>query len=458
MEYMKSDKQYDNSYVNSILAEASSIRNIDAQKSLRLSREAIQISGTLKYSKGLAKANYTAGVCCRLTSDFENSKKYFEEALKTYRSIGDKKGESRVLNSIGNVYMSLGNYDSALEYLDESIYILQAIGDIRFEATVLSNKALAFQQAGNLISSLENNLQSLSIYKCANKPIPHTLLNNIGILYLEIGNYSIALKYFNEALNTETETGNLLDQSSTIANIGRTYLYMNNCSAAITYLSEALIKIHKYGNRQSEAQVYSNLGKAYSKLRCFPEAITYFNKSLNCYKDLNDSCSVSHSLAELGKVYTLLNDFNVSKKYFDESLELAVVNKDDVNEVRCYMGLAALYMKFINMESAEQCIIKAIRLSESRNSYKELSQLYKLLSEGYLAMGNTEDSIKNLQLHYDYLKKLIQIEEENSLRVFTASHNFKISEDNLLLKPGLEFLNKPGRHNNITDNSEQFAN
>ncbi len=414
--------------VEALLAGANELRNKNAAKSLELSKQAIKLAESINYHKGMAKANFNAGVCNRLTSNFDTALQYYNTSLSLYRSMGDKKGESRVINSIANVYLSLGDFTQAVEYFDECVYLLESIGDIEFEATVLANKALSCQQQGNLIASLENNLQSLSLYKTIEKPIPHTLLNNIGIVYLEIGNYHVALKYFNSALKAEEETGNLIDESFTLANIGRTYVYMDDPSNAVTYLSEALIITRKFGNRQAESQIFSNLGKAYIKLRCFPEAITYMNKALKYYKEISDKSSISHSLAELGELYFQLNDFITSKKYFTEGLSVALDLNDEINEVRNYTGLASLYIKFMDLDAADKYLEKAAKLAEKRKSYKELSKIFKLLSDGYMSLGKTIESNKYLDMHYDYLKKLIQIEEENSIRVFTATHNFHTAE------------------------------
>jgi tetratricopeptide (TPR) repeat protein len=417
------------SKVDELLTLAAELRYKDAVKCLKISREAITLAEAMNYRAALAKAHYSAGVCCRLSSQFENAFTHFDSALSIYRLNQDKRGESRILNSIANVYLSLGNFNKAINYFDECIFLVQSFGDFAFEATVLSNKALACQQAGILVESLENNLQSLSIYKCMKKPVPHTLLNNIGVVYLEIGNYYVALKYFNDALRTEENNGNLSDESSTIANIGRTYIYMENCSAAITFLSVALHKIKQFGNKQSESQIYSNLGKAYHKLGCYPESIDFFNKALTCYREIDDQSSVSHTLAELGELYMHLNDFTAGKKYLEEGLNIALENEDEVNEVKNYTGLAALHLKFGEIEIADEFISKAVKLAEERKSYKELSRIFKLLSDGYLSIGNTAESMKNLKLHFEYSKKLIEIDEENSLRVFTASHKFISSED-----------------------------
>src|SRR5690349_17449698 len=115
-------------------------RKSNAVSAMELAKEAIDAAMSINYKAGLAKAYLNAGICNRLTSNFEAALNYYDDSLAIYRQLCDKKGMTRVLNSIANVHLSLSNFPKAIEYFDECLYILESIGDIDFEATVLSNR------------------------------------------------------------------------------------------------------------------------------------------------------------------------------------------------------------------------------------------------------------------------------------------------------------------------------
>jgi len=398
-------------------------RKENVNVAFELSKQAILNARELQYRKGLAKAYLNAGICCRLTSNFDEALKYLNDALSLYRELSDKKGETRTLNSIANIYLFLSNFPKAIGYFDECIFVLESIGDIEFEATVLSNRGLAYQQYGNLKSSLESYLQSLSIFKTCHKDIPYYLYNNLGIIYLEIGNYYIALKYFNHALKLEELGGKRLDEAFTLANIGRSYIYLKDFINAVTYLSEGLIILKSHGDRQAEAQIYSNLGKAYLNLRYFPEALKYFNRALKYYKEIKDKSSVSHTICELGELYFELNDFAACRKLHLEGLNIAVEIKDEINEARNYTGLTRLYIKFNDFESVANYSAKVIKLAEDRKAYKELVKIYGMLQEAYRSIGNTTAAKRYGESFNEYTSILNAIEDEN-LKLFTSYNNF----------------------------------
>lgn len=439
--------------VEELNIQATETRRTDISLSLEQSLEAIKLAKSISFEKGLAKALLNAGIASRLLSDFNSAIKYNEEALSIYKKLDDKKGETRTINSLANVYMFLGNHHKAIELYDECVYILESIGDIEFTATVITNKGLCYQKDGDYRASINNYLESLSIYKTINKEIHYSLFNNLGIVYLEIGNYSIAMKYFNHALRLLLGINEAsVDQSYVIANIGRTFLYMEDFTNAVTYLTEALLILKKMGDLQAESQVYANLGKAYLKLKCYPEAVKYYNKALKYYKEIGDRSSVSHTLCEMGELYFELNDFITCKRYFNEGLSISVETTDEINEVRTYIGLGRLYLKFTDLDSANNFLSKAIKLSKSRNAYKDLQKIYSLLHEGYLAMGINKEATEYFEKYNQAKRKLMNIEEENILKAMFTNHN-----SNLYDKPEPESeLKLNGEQTVVNDKKKSY--
>lgn len=411
-----------NSDVDLLNQRASGTRKSGGNASLVTSKEAIKIALASGYKAGLAKAYYNAGVSSRLSSNFEHAIDYFMKALETYRGLKDSKGESRTLNALANVYYNLGSYEKAIEYYDECIFVLQSLGDLKFEAIVLTNRGLSLQQFGDLRASLNNYLESLSIYNSIGKPVHYALFNNLGIVYLEMGRYNEAMKYFIEALKRTTKSNNVIDQGYTLANMGRTYIYMEEHSNAITYLSEAMIIMKKFGDRQAEIQVYSNLGKAFLKIKNYPMAIKYFNRALKYYKEIGDNSSVAHTTCELGEIYFELNDYISSRSFFTSGLELAVSIKDIVNEVRNMTGLAKLYVRFKDTETAGTFLKKAEVLARHRMSFKELSKIFEIYSQIHTAAGNTKEAKLYISKHYDCLKELVCMDQENRINAIMMGH------------------------------------
>lgn len=431
--------------IDAINSKASKARKSDSSTSLIMSKEAITAAKDAGYTGGLALANLNAGIACRISSDFENASAYFNEALGIYRAINDKKGESRTLNAIANVELNLSNFDNAIEFYEECVYVLQSIGDMDFEAVVLMNKGLAYQQNGNLKAALKNYLESLCIFRTKGLKIHHALYNNLGIVFLETGNYEEALMYFTEALKQTQMNKAVNDEGLALANLGRTYLYMEDFTNAITYLSEALICIKKTGNRQAETQVYANLGKSFRRMKCYPESVKLYNRALKYYKEISDKSSVAHTLCEMGELYFELNDYKSSKEFFNEGLEIAGSSGDEANIARLNTGLAGLYLKFRDTEKAKQYLSSAERPAASRNSLRELMNICKLYSEVYTISGNEKLSGEYMKKYSNYTDEIADFVKECKIQSIMLEHigkcgnRFDTKKEKEIFSPALKY-------------------
>ncbi len=345
------------------------------------------------------------------------SLKYYKKALEIFHELEDKNGEAKALNCIANIYYSLSDYKNALLYYKGTKHAIKGIDHKpSFEATLLSNIALTYLAQKNIEAAFECSLASLKIYKKINMPVPHSLLNTIGILYQETGDYSASLKYFMLALEEEEEIENIADQSYTLGNIGVSYEYMNDHLNAVLYLSEALLLLKKTGNVQAMASIHTFLGNAHKKLKSYQQAISCYQKSLKYSREINDKSAISNILNEFGELYLDMKDFSTAREYLNESLKIAMDTNDEINMVKSYMCLAMLYIDFKDMARVSDFLEKAIKIAKANNSYRDLSTLYLLYSHAYEFNGNMDEAMDYLDKHNEYKKKSFFLDKAETLR------------------------------------------
>lgn len=78
----------------------------------------------------------------------EEALRYYEEALRIRREVGDRGGEGTTLSNLGTVYNALGKQEEALRYLEEALCIKREVGDRSGEGYTLNNiGTLFFAQA-----------------------------------------------------------------------------------------------------------------------------------------------------------------------------------------------------------------------------------------------------------------------------------------------------------------------
>ena len=74
--------------------------------------------------------------------------KYYEQALRIKREVGDRGGEGTTLNNLGGVYNALGQKQEALKYYEQALRIKREVGDRGGEGTTLNNLGGVYDDLG----------------------------------------------------------------------------------------------------------------------------------------------------------------------------------------------------------------------------------------------------------------------------------------------------------------------
>ncbi|XP_078656669.1 uncharacterized protein LOC144902901 [Branchiostoma floridae x Branchiostoma belcheri] len=153
-----------------------------------------------------------------------------------------------------------------------------------------------------------------------------------GMMYTEACKYRLASRYFNEALKkaetTDTEKIDLLEK------LGFIYLEMGEYQKSIDYILEALqICRSIYGDRQSIphsviASSLTNLGHARSKLGDHRKAISYHEQALQLQRSIHgqgtEHPGIATSLNNLGGAWHRLGDYRKAISYHQQALRMRI--------------------------------------------------------------------------------------------------------------------------------------
>jgi len=184
------------------------------QESLRYFREALGISRGLgdRFEEGNI-LSYMASIY-NILGDYQESINHYEEALKIYRELGDKISEGKTLTFIGNIYrQNLHDYGKALSCYKESLEIRKEIGE-------------------------EDEIR--------------IVLNGLGVVCWNLALYEEALSYYGEALEICRKAGNAVGEGIALGGMGVVYLSLCKYKEAIDCNQGALRILKKTGDQKAE--------------------------------------------------------------------------------------------------------------------------------------------------------------------------------------------------------------
>ncbi len=155
-------------------------------------------------------------------------------------------------------------------------------------------------------------------------------LNNIGIVYDDMGDFDKALEYYAEALEIDRQLEDDSYICEALNNIGVTYrkkaLLSNNAedfNKAIESFNDSLGLARKIKDVEVEIKALNNLGTLHTDQERYSKALVNFKMALKKAEMIKDKESVGHILNNIGIVYYYQGDYERSTEYYRRAIALA---------------------------------------------------------------------------------------------------------------------------------------
>ena len=224
----------------------------------------------------------------------------------------------------------------ALYHLDGLIYISDAELDIQLNMQIMKI----------CIPNLNRNVNNHKFYS------NHLTeaYNTLGINQDKLGNYSLALDYFHNALA----------------------------------ISEGV-------NDKNTSSIYNNIGSIYLKLKAFKLAKNYNIKALNLYKEINDSLGMTTSYNNIGNLL-LLHEKKLDSALlnYHTALTIALLIEDTLAIAFSYSNIGVVHNQLGNQDSALFYYNKSLQICKATNDWNGLSNIYSNIGQIYLSQGYIE--------------------------------------------------------------------
>ena len=342
--------------VDVLLDLSSYSMNTDAKKMELYAVQAKELSIKIDYKAGLAQSCRYLGLAHYFQGEYGEAVENWQQGASIFKEIGDKTNEARLLSNIGAVYFNESDDVRALQYYLLSQKIAEEIQDTIRLMTVLTNiGAIYGKKSVTYEKALEFDEQALELGELMNdNNTVGTLCSNIGEIYMNMNQDSIALKYFLRSLNAQMGTENepvalrfigqvymrngeytqaikyqeqalsksrelesALDITQSLADLAATYYYKGETRKAIDHYLDAEASAEDISAKDDLKDIYKGLSSAYERLRDFKSALVYQNKLTNI-KDTLYNIEFDQKMS--GQIF----NYEIEKK----QNQITILNKD----------------------------------------------------------------------------------------------------------------------------------
>ena len=306
----------DTNRVNLLIHISSKQGRVSPDEAIDYGNQAKSLAENLGYRIGLAKALKAIGMGYYFKGQYIDVLYYWQQSLETFKEAGDRNGMANMLNNLGAVHYSQGGDSKAIEYYLESLRIAEEIGDKLRIATALVNiGAVYYNKEATHPLALEYYLRALPLsQELGDNDAIGTSAVNIGEIYLENDDDSLALFYFEKALDAyrKSENGNV---PYALNNIGKVYRMRGDYSRAILYQEEAFELAKKLGAKLEMTQSLIGLGDTYRKKGDLSSALSVYSQAESLAIEIGSNYDIKSAYEGLANSYAGMKDYSNAYRY-----------------------------------------------------------------------------------------------------------------------------------------------
>ncbi|NEP62493.1 MAG: tetratricopeptide repeat protein, partial [Symploca sp. SIO2G7] len=286
-------------------------------------------------------------------------------------------------------------FEAALQSWQQSLTIYREINDRKGEGDALNNLGLAYRNLGDYTQAIEYHQQSLAIAREINdRKGEGQSLGNLGIAYLNLGDYTQAIEYYQQSLAIAREINDRNGEGNSLGNLGNAYRNLGDYTQAIEYYQQSLAITREIKNRRGEANALGNLGIAYHVLGNYTQAIDYHQQSLAIKRKIKDRRGEGASLGNLGNAYHDLGNYTQAIDYHQQSLAIKRKIKDRRGEGTSLGNLGNAYNALGNYTQAIEYYQQSLAIKREIKDRRGEGQSLNNLGIAYDALGEYAQAIE----------------------------------------------------------------
>ena len=329
---------------------------------------------------------------------------FLNQALNLQKQQKNKLGEAEIWQSLGMIYLKLGENNLALTSLNQALSIFRNNQDALNEGLTLFFLGSLYLSTGKDAESLQSYNQALAIFKAKNDlAYQAIILLSIGGIYRnkEDGKKT-AINYYQEALKLEEQLGNINLKATIFNELGLLYLEIGETKESLKYYDQAL-NLHRQENKPERvAFVLNSMASIYNILGENQQALDTYNQALQIQTQIQDKIGEGNTLIYIANVYFSLGDYQRSLETYNQALLIFRKIGDRTNQIITLDKITNVYKYLGDYPQALAFNKQALTLvQEMKNPQQEISILSTLV--------RLNEELKNYQLALINAQKIVEI-------------------------------------------------
>lgn len=324
------------------------------------------------------------------------------------------------------LYEYAADHQAALGYFHKALASAEAQHGPQSEevAKVLNNLGVVCNELGEFSKALDHLQRALDIRLAVlgeENNLTATTYNNIGNTYLDSGDPNKALEYFQKALDINQKVLDSDDPALAVSynDLGNVFYSLGDYGKALEYLEKALeiqTKIYSGGHLHTAATL-NNIGMLLSDKGDYQTALDNYFKALAIQEKIvgpgHPDIAISYN--NIGSVYYYTSDFSKALEYFCKALDIRVAafGEKHPSVGESYSNTGVTLTQLGNNDAARENLEKSLEI------YKDVfGNDNEAISVTYINLADLSSNLGDFQKALEYQQKALEI----NLRLFGPDH------------------------------------
>ena len=366
----------------------------DLAKSEEYAQLAYQLAEQLQDTSGKASTFLSFGIISFYRGDLEKAEKYFLDSCDLATQAENVEINALSLNNLAYVYIERGDYQKAQQVCESSLQVSLENGFKCGEfAAKLSLARLSHEAWGDSNQALQYLIDGQGLAREMELGYQESwVLNNMGIIYLDRGDFENARKVLEEAEEL-IQLYNMPGDIGVYTNLGSLFLQTNDLKRAENYITRVLRLATNLNYPLTIADAWMNLGVVYNNEERYKDALAAYNKAMKIYEKLN----IQPRIAALMNNIASLNQHQGSLELALESQLEALRIHQELNMpfdlALDYGNLGTIYLDMKEVTKSEEYFKKSLELAQKLNYSQMIWYCQTGLGRILLEQGKREESL-----------------------------------------------------------------
>ncbi len=279
----------------------------------------------------------------------------------------------------GLIYQESRNYKEALDDYEKASQYYLKHGDSMRAFNAVQGMAQIYGNQGDFEKSLELHFFMAEFFERKNALyLLAGSFRSIGNIFRKIKKYEDSKKYHNKSLAILKAQGLEASYAMGLQNLANVYVSTGDNGTALELYKKALQVIRLTGNKNREAFILTNMGYLFGELNQFQKAIEYQLEAVSIWNNLSQDYNAIESLDNLGSLYFRLKKYDKAESFFKKALPLTKEAGSKTVTAELYRELSEVYVAKGDYKNAHMYNSRFWMLKDSIFNIENAKQISEL--------------------------------------------------------------------------------